>query len=121
MHIRLQHMLEDAIAGTFTESSLEESKVSELESSMWRFLNDCQVSSFHFKEQKQRIQSLISDISHQTVTPISSIKIYAELLEEQQNAWKTKKEIVDVRMSEETQVDLPEDMQIDMVEELQMG
>jgi len=118
MLIRLQHMLEDAIAGTFTESELEESKVSELESSMWRFLNDCQVSSFHLKEQKQRIQSLISDISHQTVTPISNIKIYAELLEEQQNVWKTKKNIVDVGMAEEIQVDMVEEMQMDIAEEI---
>lgn len=118
LHIRLQKMLEDAIAGTFTESHLEESKVSELESSMWRFLSDCQVSSFHLKEQKQRIQSLISDISHQTVTPISNIKIYTELLEEQQSVWKEKKNIVDVCMSEEIQVDMAKEIQVDMAEEI---
>lgn len=62
--------------------------ISELESAMWRFLNDSQLSSVQLAEQKQRIQSLISDISHQTVTPIANIKIYAELLGEQQEKWK---------------------------------
>jgi signal transduction histidine kinase len=120
LHIRLQNMLEDAIAGTFTESQLEESKVSELESSMWRFLNDCQVSSFHLKEQKKRIQALISDISHQTVTPISNIKIYTELLEEQQSIWRAKKNVVDKYMVEEMQLDMKEDIDAikDQVEKL---
>ncbi len=98
---RLAKMLEEAIVGTFTEGTLEESKISEIESDMWRFLSDCKVSSTNLKEQKQRIQSLISDISHQTVTPISNIKIYAELLEEQQDIWKTKYHIVDEDMAEE--------------------
>lgn len=117
---RLQNMLEDAIAGTFTESHLEETKVSELESSMWRFLNDCQVSSFRLKEQKQRIQSLISDISHQTVTPISNIKIYTELLEEQQSVWKTKQNHADECMAEDMLVDMEEEIDSikDQVEKL---
>lgn len=120
LHIRLQNMLEDAIAGTFTESHLEESKVSELESSMWRFLNDYQVSSFNLKEQKQRIQSLISDISHQTVTPISNIKIYAELLEEQQSIWKAKKSIAEENVADEIMADMAEEIDAikDQVEKL---
>lgn len=85
---RLQEMLEDAVAGTFSEGKLMDTGISELESAMWRFLNDSQLSSVQLAEQKQRIQSLISDISHQTVTPIANIKIYAELPGEQQEKWK---------------------------------
>lgn len=85
---RLQEMLEDAVAGTFSEGKLMDTGISELESAMWRFLNDSQLSYVQLAEQKQRIQSLISDISHQTVTPIANIKIYAELLGEQQEKWK---------------------------------
>lgn len=85
---RLQEMLEDAVAGTFSEGKLMDTGISELESAMWRFLNDSRLSSVQLAEQKQRIQSLISDISHQTVTPIANIKIYAELLGEQQEKWK---------------------------------
>jgi signal transduction histidine kinase len=98
---RLQIMIEDAIEGTFLESHLTESKVSELESSMWRFLNDCQVSSLRLQEQKQQIQTLISDISHQTVMPISNIMIYVELLEEQLNEYKKENRTVDEDMAEE--------------------
>ena len=85
---RLQEMLEDAAAGTFSEGKLEDTKMSELESAMWRFLNDSRLSSVSLAAQKERIQSLISDISHQTVTPIANIKIYGELLKEQQEKWK---------------------------------
>ncbi|MFQ7500703.1 MAG: hypothetical protein ACLRNP_17555, partial [Blautia coccoides] len=42
---RLQEMLEDASAGTFLEGKLEDTKISELESAMWRFLNDSRLSS----------------------------------------------------------------------------
>ena len=79
---RLQEMLEDAVAGTFSEGKLMDTGISELESAMWRFLNDSQLSSVQLAEQKQRIQSLISDISHQTVTPIANIKMYSEFLRE---------------------------------------
>ena len=83
---RLTNMLEDAASGNFQEGPLEDTPLSELESALQRFLDDSQVSAQATKEQKQRIQSLISDISHQTVTPIANIKIYAELLEEQRLA-----------------------------------
>ena len=83
---RLKHMLEQAIAGSFTEGRLEENTASDLESELWRFINDCKISTDKQQEQKQRIQELISDISHQTVTSIANIKIYAELLEEAKNS-----------------------------------
>lgn len=85
---RLQNMLDEVIAGSFREGRLEDTGLSELESAMWRFLNDCRVSSDSLKEQERKMQSLISDISHQTVTPISNIKIYAELIKEQREKWK---------------------------------
>lgn len=118
LHISIQNMIEDAIAGTFTESRLEESKISELESSMWRFLNDCQVSSLQMKEQKQQIQSLISDISHQTITPISNIKIYTELLEEQQRIIKSRKNIGNESISEERLGNLEEERLGDLEEDI---
>lgn len=98
---RLQNMLDDAVAGTFAEGELKDTGISELESAMWRFLNDCQVSSVQLEEQKQKIQFLISDISHQTVTPIANIKIYAELLEEQREKWKAGKYDAGEDVSEE--------------------
>lgn len=109
---RLQEMLEDAVAGTFSEGELRDTGISELESAMWRFLNDSQLSSVQLAEQKQRIQSLISDISHQTVTPIANIKIYAELLREQQEKWKAGDSSVKEDIAEEI------DAVIDQVDKL---
>ena len=37
------------------------------------------------QEQKEVIQKLISDIAHQTLTPISNLKIYGEILSEVSN------------------------------------
>lgn len=108
----LQTMLEDAAAGSFAEGKLEDTGVSELESAMWRYLNDREVSSAQSEEQKQRIQSLISDISHQTLTPIANIKIYAELLKEQQEKWKAGDDSVKEDIAEEI------DAVIDQVDKL---
>jgi signal transduction histidine kinase len=79
---RIRRMLEEAIDGAFIDIKLEESRISEIESSMRRFLCDCRTSSCNLKNQQQKIQELISDISHQTITPLANIKIYLELLAE---------------------------------------
>lgn len=80
----VQEMLDSAIDGTFEQKNLDETRFSSVENSMWRFLADSRVSSSNLVEQKKKIQTLISDISHQTVTPIANIKLYSELLEEKQ-------------------------------------
>lgn len=101
---RLKTMLDDAIAGTFTEGDLRDHVVSEIESQMWRFITDSQAASEKLEEQKQKIQSLISDTSHQAITPISNIKIYMELIDEQQEAWKKQYAIPDTGMAEKITV-----------------
>lgn len=98
---RLEKQITDAIDGNFAEGVPKESKASELESELWRFLSDSQCSADNLQAQKDRIQSLISDISHQTLTPVSNIKIYAELLEEQQIMWKEMYGVVDKDMETE--------------------
>lgn len=100
----LKNMLEESIAGTFTEGALEDSAISEIESDMWRFLQSCQVSSQNLQKQKQQIHSLISDTSHQAITPISNIRIYTELLNEQQEIWKKEYGIPGAGMEEEIAV-----------------
>lgn len=79
---RIQKMLDDAVAGVFVDEQLDESKISAIENSMWRFLCDSKVSYVNISEEKAQIQSLISDISHQTIAPISNILLYSQLLEE---------------------------------------
>ncbi len=80
--LRIQTMIDAAVAGTFTEQRFNESRLSALENSLWRYLQDNQVSRQRLLEQKQNIQEGISDISHQAVTPLSNILLYSELLEE---------------------------------------
>lgn len=79
---RIQKMLDDAIEGKFQDENLNESKISAIENSMWRYLCDRQVSYQNLSGEKEQIQALISDISHQTVTPIANIVLYSQLLEE---------------------------------------
>ncbi len=80
---RLQDMLDSAIDGSFEEKYLNESRLSALESSMWRYLQGNQISYQKLAEKKQQVQEMISDISHQAVTPLSNILLYTQLLEEQ--------------------------------------
>ncbi len=79
---RIQKMLDDAIGGKFQDEHLDESKMSAIENSMWRYLCDNHVAYRNLLEEKEQIQGLISDISHQTVLPIANIMLYSQLIEE---------------------------------------
>ncbi|MEG2626515.1 MAG: HAMP domain-containing sensor histidine kinase [Anaerovoracaceae bacterium] len=94
---RLEKMLSEAKDHNFCSETIDETKVSSLENSMSKFLTDNMVSSKNSQEQKETIQTLISDISHQTVTPISNILIYSQLIEEQIKDEGIKKEVVAIR------------------------
>lgn len=78
----LDNMLDRAIDGDFTEYSLDESALSAVEAKMDRFLSSSSVSSKNLAAEKENIKILISDISHQTKTPIANIILYAQLLGE---------------------------------------
>lgn len=80
---RLQHMVDQAVAGKIEREEISESKVSALENSLKRYLDDSLLARENQMLQKNMIQGLISDIAHQTLTPISNLKIYSELLQEQ--------------------------------------
>ena len=80
---RLDAMLEAAIAGHFTEETYDESRLSALESRLARYLTASALSARKVQEQKDQISSLISDISHQTKTPVANLQLYAQLLAKQ--------------------------------------
>ena len=73
-------MLDSAIGGDFTESAFDESVLSAVEAKMARFLSSCAVSSKNLTAEKDKIKGLISDISHQTKTPVANILLYSQLL-----------------------------------------
>ncbi len=81
---QLERMLDRAIAGNFSVEQMDESILSALEFKLARYLDTSTVSAQNVAIEKERIQMLVSDISHQTKTPISSLRLYGELLEEQE-------------------------------------
>ncbi|KNZ43166.1 sensor histidine kinase [Acetobacterium bakii] len=78
----LNKMLDSAIDGSFSEKIYDESTLSALEAKMSRYLSGCSVSSKNLTSEKEEIKTLISDISHQTKTPIANILLYSQLLSE---------------------------------------
>lgn len=80
---RLDDMLTAAMNGSFSEESFDESRLSSLESRLGRYLAASALSARNVQEQKDRISALISDISHQTKTPVANLQLYAQLLSEQ--------------------------------------
>ena len=79
----LDRMLDDAVRGDFQESLYDESRLSALETRMAHYLSSSAVSARNLQEEKDKIKTLIGDISHQTKTPIANLLLYAQLLEEQ--------------------------------------
>ena len=80
---RLDDMLTAATDGTFSEQTFDESRLSALESRLARYLAASALSERNVREQKDQISALISDISHQTKTPVANLQLYAQLLSEQ--------------------------------------
>ena len=78
----LNQMLDDAIAGTFEENCFDESELSKLQTKLMRYLTSASMSEKKICEEKNNIKELITNISHQTKTPLTNILMYAELLTE---------------------------------------
>lgn len=81
---RLRRMLEDAADGSFLQKKYDETYLSALEMQMSRYLKKNESVLKKMNQNQEKISSLISDISHQTKTPIANILIYTELLLEKE-------------------------------------
>ncbi len=81
----LNKMIDSVIDGTFSEATFDESLLSSLEAKLKRYLSHSHMTSQKLEEEKNVIKSLISDISHQTKTPIANIMLYSSLLMERDN------------------------------------
>ncbi|WP_303871721.1 sensor histidine kinase KdpD [Acetobacterium wieringae] len=79
---RLNEMIDDAITGNFTESNYDESQLSRLESKWMHYLSASKMSMMQTNQERENIKSMVSDISHQTKTPLANILLYTELLKE---------------------------------------
>ena len=77
----LEEILDQAIEGTYTAGSFDETRLSRLEAKLEEYLSSASISAQNVKNEKDKLKELISDISHQTKTPIANLVLYGELLE----------------------------------------
>lgn len=80
---RIEAMLAVAMNGSYEELFFDETQLSRLESAFAHYLAANEASAKNLKAEKNKINTLISDISHQTKTPISNLLLYSELLQEE--------------------------------------
>lgn len=79
----LEKMIDSAADGEYSETKFDESRLSALETKFSNYLSSSSTSSKNIMKEKEKIKTLISDISHQTKTPISNLILYSELIEEE--------------------------------------
>ncbi len=79
---RIEEMLDAAIAGNFKETEYSEEITSRLETKLHDYLESSSISAGNVKLERDKIKTLISDISHQTKTPIANLLLHSELLAE---------------------------------------
>ena len=80
---KLDQMIAMAIDGDFVETEYNETMLSRLETRMYQYLSLNRQNQREIAKERDKVQMLISDISHQTKTPVSNILLYSELLSEQ--------------------------------------
>ena len=97
----LDKMLEDGINGTFSESVYDETQLSKLESKWLRYLTSSKLSAQKTAQEQEKLQELISDISHQTKTPLSNILLYTQLLQEQPLDGQSRQLVDEIRQQSE--------------------
>lgn len=78
----VDEIVEKAISGRDGIVSYDETTLSKLEHKMARFIGMVNAMEKSQKDEQQKIKALISDISHQTKTPLANIILYSQLLEE---------------------------------------
>ncbi|MEG1930597.1 MAG: histidine kinase dimerization/phospho-acceptor domain-containing protein, partial [Anaerovorax sp.] len=79
---RLNRMMDNAIDGKPIENGFDESKMSALETKLAHYLATNSAAKEQLAQEKANINQLISDISHQTKTPLANILLYTQLLSE---------------------------------------
>ncbi len=97
----LDKMLEDGINGTFSESDYDETQLSKLESKWLRYLTSSKLSAQKTEQEREKLQELVSDISHQTKTPLSNILLYTQLLQEQDIDEQSRQLVDEIRQQSE--------------------
>ncbi len=79
----LNRMLDAALNQQQALDTFDETMLSQVESKLYRLVNQSVLSAQTIGGERDKIKTLISDISHQTKTPIANILLYSQLLAEQ--------------------------------------
>lgn len=82
-HERMEQMIEAAWDGTLRETHFDEDIHSATEARLTKYLSASRERIEKAEKQQEQLSSLLSDISHQTRTPITNIRLYTQLLEEE--------------------------------------
>lgn len=80
---RLNRMLDIAITGNLSQDIPNETMLSQIEEKLSRLIHIAALSKDRIQTEQDRIKALVTDISHQTKTPVSNIVLYTQLLNEQ--------------------------------------
>ena len=95
-YVEAIHTLFDrAMSGEGRLTGYRESGLSALEHKMARYIGILRTREQKVQQEKENIQSFISDISHQTKTPLSNIILYSQLLLEEQELGKRQRELAE--------------------------
>lgn len=97
----ISDMIESAIEGSFEETAFDESVYSLLESRLYEYLASSSLSASKVKEEKEKINTLISDISHQTKTPVANLLLYSDLLSEEDLSDSSKEKVDAIKAQSE--------------------
>lgn len=81
----LDRMLESAMDGHFSETEYTEDMLSRLEARMYQYLSMDRQDRTETAKERDAVKMLVSDISHQTKTPVANILLYTQLLRENQS------------------------------------
>ncbi len=79
---RVEELIDKAIDGDTFQESFSEERTSRLETKLTEYLRASGVSALNVKNERDKIKTLIADISHQTKTPIANLVLHGELLKE---------------------------------------
>ncbi|WP_248549723.1 MULTISPECIES: HAMP domain-containing sensor histidine kinase [Paenibacillus] len=78
----LDTAIERAIHDLPPLTNYEETALSSMEHKLKRYIGMAKANERNIQTEKNKIKELISDISHQTKTPLSNIMVFSQLLEE---------------------------------------
>lgn len=97
----LEDMLHQAMNGSFHAEHYDESRLSKIEAALSDYLASSSISAQNVADEKDKLSALISDISHQTKTPLSNLVLYGELLEQTPLDDEQRRNITAIRMQTE--------------------